>query len=302
MDFKEIINNSNKKPIFVDLNNLLYRNYFVFGPDKFKSRQGLPNGHLFGLCQNLRTMSKLDYLIFLCEDSPSTWRKEINEDYKANRTPSENNTEFWRDFNKIRDLISDLPDAYTLQADNYEADDIMYSAAKICSNMNKDCYIFTSDKDLMQAIDSHITIVHKVTLVGNEEVKYNSDEYNNKFPVSPEKLAIYRALTGDGSDNLVAPVKRFPKDLKLDLVDYLYEHHNLIDYKIKKKSHEKWLKLLVENWNQFITNYTIMKLNIINFKILDKSSKGSYIKVCNDYDLYQYKSYIDNINSILYNK
>ena len=78
-DFYNIIMKKERTPIFVDINNLLYRSYYVFSPDKFKSKQGLPNGHLFGLCQNLRTMDKLGYEIFLCEDSPCNWRKELNE-------------------------------------------------------------------------------------------------------------------------------------------------------------------------------------------------------------------------------
>lgn len=293
-DFKAIIENTDRKPVFVDLNNILYRSYYVFSPDRFKSHQGLPNGHLFGLCQNLRTMDKLDYEIFLCEDSPCDWRKSLNEDYKSNRNPSEGGTEFWRDYPKIRNLISDLAHAHSLAAENYEADDIMYTAAKLCSNMNRDCYIFSADKDLLQALDNHITIVHKITLSGNEEITYDSEAYNEKFPVTPNKLPIYRAFKGDASDNLSTPVKRLPKDLILDLVDYLYDNGSLKDYKLKKKSHEKWLKQLVDNWQVFLNNYKVMRLNPIEFKVLDKSPLDSFIKVCQDYDLYQFLKYMRN--------
>lgn len=298
--FKEIIMNTNRIPLFLDLNNILYRSYFVFSPDKFKSRQGLPNGHLFGLCQNLRTLDKLGYEVFLCEDSPCNWRKDLNEDYKANRHPSENGTEFWKDYPKIRDLISDLPNAHSIQADNCEADDLMYSGAKICSELNRDCAIFSADKDLMQALDEHIIIVHKVTLTGNEEVKYPSEEYTSKFPVEPEKLPIYRAFKGDPSDNLEPPVKRLPKDLIIDLVDYLYENKSLAGYQLTKKSHEKWLKQLAdkENWNKFLRNYKVMKLNIVPFNVLEKSQKGSFNRVCQDYDLFQYLKYINELHNI----
>lgn len=294
-DFKEIIMNTDRIPIFVDLNNILYRSYFVFSPDKFKSTQGLPNGHLFGLCQNLRTLDKLNYEIFLCEDSPCNWRKELNEDYKSNRNPSESGTEFWKDYPKIRDLISNLKHAHSLYADNYEADDVMYSGAKLCSAWGKDCFIFSTDKDLMQALDEHITIVHKVTLAGNEEVRYKSSEYDEKFPVEPCKLPYYRAFKGDGSDNLASPVKRFPKDLTLELVDYLYENNSISNFKISKKSHEKWLKQLVDNWNLYLRNYKVMKLNVISFNLREASTLNAYKKVCIDYNLYQYLKYINDL-------
>ena len=298
-NFEHILNNTDRKPIFVDLNNILYRSFYTFTPDKFKSTQGIPNGHLFGLCQNLRTLDRLNYEIFLCEDSPCNWRKQLNEDYKSNRNPSDNGTEFWRNYPEIRDLISNLPHAHSLQADNYEADDIMFSAAKLCSELKIPCFIFSTDKDLLQTLDEYISIVHKVTLSGNEEISYNSDTYKEKFPVEPSKLPIYRALKGDASDNLSVPVKRIPKDLVIDLADYLYENRSLANYQCKKKSHEKWLKQLVENWSLFLSNYKIMKLNVIDFNVLDKSEYNSYQKVCEKYSLYKYSSYIKEINAII---
>jgi len=295
-EFIDIINNTDREPVFVDLNNLLYRAYYVFTPDRFKSPQGLPNGHLFGLCQNLRTLDKLNYEVFLCEDSPCNWRSILNENYKGQREHS-NETAFWKDFPKIRDLISNLSHFHTLRADNYEADDIMFSGAKICSKLGKRCYIFSSDKDLLQALDENISIIHKVTLKGNDEINLGSLEYTEKFPVEPAKLPYYRAFKGDSSDNLETPVKRIPKDLILDLVDYLYEHNNLIDYKIKKKSHEKWLKQLVENWDLYLSNFKLMKLKVIEFNIIPKSDLNSYEKICKDYGLYQFYNYIKELES-----
>ena len=281
-----------RTPIFVDLNNILYRMYYVFSPDKFKSSQGLPNGHLFGLCQTLRTMDKLGYEIFLCEDSKCEWRRELNEDYKSNRQPSEGGTEFWKDYPKIRDLISNMPHVHSLASSGFEADDIMYSAAKICSRNNIKCKVFTMDKDLLQALDENIDIVHKVTLKENEEIKYDSPEYWEKFPVKPELLPYFRAFKGDSSDNLIAPVKRFPKDLAIELSQYLKDNGSLKDYNITKKSHEKWIKQLADNWSDYCKNYRVMKLNDIEFTMLEKSKLNSYQQVCKDYDLFQFYSYI----------
>lgn len=295
--FIDIINNTNRIPIFVDLNNILYRSYYVFTPDKFKTSQGVPNGHLFGLCQILRTLDKLEYEVFLCEDSPCSWRISLNENYKGQREHT-NDTSFWKDYNKIRDLISNLKHFHTIRADNYEADDLMFSGAKICSKLNKKCYIFSTDKDLLQALDENISIVHKVTINGNEEINLNSLEYTEKFPVEPVKLPYYRAFKGDSSDNIEQPVKRLPKDLILDLVDYLYENNSLSGYSIKKKSHTKWLKQLNDNWNLYLNNFKLMKLNVIDFDVLNKSELNSYEKICKDYELYQFLNYIKEITTL----
>ena len=40
------------------------------------------------------------------------------------------------------------------------------------------------------------------------------------------------------------------------VVDYLYDNNTLNGFIPNKKSHEKWLKLLCENWNSFLKNYS----------------------------------------------
>ena len=52
---------NNRTPVFVDLSNVAYRSAFVFTPDKFKTSQGIPNGHLFGVCQNIKTLLNLNF-------------------------------------------------------------------------------------------------------------------------------------------------------------------------------------------------------------------------------------------------
>lgn len=294
--FNQIISNG-KHNVFVDISWVMYRSYYVFSPDKFKTSQGIPNGHLFGLVQLLKTLIKLDCNIFLCEEGKYNFRKTLSEGYKANRQPSENQTEFWKDYPKIHSLISDLDNVYCLYNENYESDDLLFSAAKICSNNGIKCLIHTADKDLYQALDENISILKKVTLHSSEIIDKDSDEYKDKFPVEPEKLPYYRAFKGDPSDNLEQPVKRLPKDLILDLVDYLYEHNTLKGYIPKKKFHTKWMLQLVENWNDYLTNYKLMKLNIIPFLIVQKNKKGSYKEVCDYYELNQFKDFVDKLQT-----
>ena len=247
--------------------------YYVFSPDKFKTKQGLPNGHLFGLCQNIRTMDKLGYEIFLCEDSKCEWRRELNEDYKANRQPSEGGTEFWKDYPKIRDLISNMSHAHSLASSGFEADDIMYSAAKICSRNNIKCKVFTMDKDLLQALDENIDIVHKVTLKENEEIKYDSPEYWEKFPVKPELLPYFRAFKGDSSDNLIAPVKRFPKDLAIELSQYLKDNGSLKDYNITNVLYHNNCRCAIQNKAITALNFDKTLCSIKNMSLYENTKR-----------------------------
>lgn len=294
-EFFKILNSTERTPVFVDLNWVLYKSYHVFTPDKFKSRQGLPNGHLFGLVQLLKTLDKLGYETFLCEDSNCVWRRELNSEYKATRNPSENGTSFWKDYPKIRELISDLPHTHALISDGNEADDVMFSAAKVCSRLGIKCFIHSADKDLLQSIDDNISILKKVTMKESEIITAESEYYKETFPVEPSKLPIYRAFKGDASDNLEPPVKRFPKDLTLDLVEYLAENGAIANYPIKKESHKKWIAQLCENWDSYLKNYTLMKIKEIEFRVEPKEPRGSFNKICNDYDLFQFKNYVNSL-------
>ena len=269
---------------------------FVFKPDRFKAPNGEPNGHLFGLCQLLRTCSKKGYIIFLCADSKCEWRQNLNENYKSNRDSSIRTVDFYQQYDIINGLLSDLPNSYFLYYENTEADDIMFTCSKICSDMKRENLILSSDKDILQALDEYTTIVHKVMLNENEEIKYKSEEYNKLFPVEPSNLPYYRALKGDKSDNLKPIVDRLPKDLTLDLVEWLGTNHEpLKNYEVKKESHKKWINKLQDNWEQFGINYCLMRLSPVDFRIKYRANPGTYEKICEEYGLYQYWSYINSL-------
>lgn len=292
-EFLNIIENTDRTPIFVDLNNLFYRYYYTFSPDKFRTTTDLYSGHLFGLCQTLITLDKLKYEVFLCEDSKCTWRKKINESYKANR--KDKTLDFWVDYNVTHDLISNLNHTHCLKSRGFEADDVMYSAAKHCSNLGKDCLIFTTDKDLLQAIDEHINVVHKVSLVEFDIISDKSTYYTSKFPVPPNKLPLYRAFKGDSSDNISPVIKRFPKELMLSIIDYVYENNNLKGFKIVKKSYKHWIDDLVVNWDKLMDNYKLMKLDIIPIELVPKSKCNSHLYVCKRYELFNFMNYCSTL-------
>lgn len=294
-----IIKESNKIPIFIDLSNILYRSMFVFKPDKFKAPNGEPNGHLYGLCQLLRTCYKKNYLIFICADNKCEWRQELNENYKSNRDSSIRTVDFYKQYNLINGLLSDLPDSYFLYKENTEADDIMFTGAKICSELKRQAFVLTSDKDLLQTLDEYVTVVHKVMLNENEEIKYESEEYNKLFPVRPKELAYYRAIIGDKSDNIKPVIQRFPKDLAQDIAHYLseYEWFDIGFFRPKKESHDKWITKLKDNWEQYYNNYRLMWLDKLDYiNIMDKPEKGTYKNICEEYGLYQYWSFINSID------
>ena len=306
----ERYNQNKRAPVFVDLSNIAYRSAFVFTPDKFKTSQGVPNGHLFGICQNIKTLLTLEYEVYLCRDLKSTFRSEMNESYKANRHAEEGSISIHDSLNKaINPLISKLSNVHVLSSEGYEADDVMFSAAKTCSYNNIQCYILSTDKDLCQSLDSFISIAHKFTLKGPQEiVNIDSEYYNKNFEgVKPQCLPLFRAFKGDASDNLEAPVKRFPKDLLLELCDE-WSNYNfddniaklLLNHVCSKKSHEKWIDIIKNDKDTFVklyTNYKIMKLSKISINVEDEALvEDAFDIIVNTYELWGFKKFVREYN------
>lgn len=302
---------NNKIPVFIDLSNVAYRSQFVFTPDKFITQQGIPNGSLFGVCQNIKTLVSTGYEVYLCRDLPVKFRNKLNENYKANREKEENSFNIHKLLNEaITPLISLLDDVHVISQEGFEADDMMFSGAKYCSHNNIKSYILTTDKDLCQALDDNVSIAHKFTLDGPQEViTYDSEYYKKNFgEVKPQCLPLYRAFKGDTSDNLEAPIKRFPKDLLIELCKE-YEDMGygvniaklLMNHKCSKKSHEKWINMLVTNKDIFINlynNFNIMQLFEINFNIEEeKIDKDAFYNITKTYELWSFRKFVEKYNS-----
>lgn len=304
--FKE----NNRIPVFIDLSNVAYRSAFVFTPDKFKTSQGIPNGHLFGVCQVMKTLLNLNYEVYLCRDLQSNFRKRLNENYKANRQTEDSGISVHSLLNRaINPLISELQNVHVLSKTNYEADDIMFSASKYCSSNEIKCWIMSTDKDLCQALDNNISIAHKFTIKGPQEIVTTDSEYyiKNFGDIKPRCLPLYRAFKGDASDNLDAPVKRFPKDLLEELCnDYENRDYSdeiavlLLSHKCSKKSHEKWMKQLTTDRDIFIqlyNNYRIMKLNPIPIEVEDEPLvENAFNIITDEFELWGFKKFVKEYN------
>jgi DNA polymerase-1 len=142
----------------------------------------------------LLDQNEIDYLAVVFDSKRQNFRHDIYPEYKANR--DEPPPELIPQFSLIRDACSafNLPQ---LEQEGFEADDLIATLARQAKAQNADVTIVSSDKDLMQLIDEEVKMLDPIK---NSPIDY--PQVQEKFGVTPNKVADILALAGDSSDNV----------------------------------------------------------------------------------------------------
>ncbi len=225
-----------KKLYLVDVSSMFFRAFYAIRA--LNNSEGLPTNAIFGfLSMSVKLLKdvKPDYMVY-CYDQPGpSFRKDIYEEYKANRgeTPE--------------DLIPQIPYIKKLTElmgipgiglEKYEADDVVGSLAKYGRENKLEVVIVSGDKDFAQLIKDKVTMFDTM-----KDVVYDVDKVIEKWGVHPDQFIDYLALCGDSSDNIPGVKGIGPKGAQKLLTNFksldgIYEN---ID-KVKTASHIKKLK------------------------------------------------------------
>ena len=185
-----------KKLLIVDGNSILNRAYYGIRP--LSNKEGLPTNALFGMMTILKRhldSVKPDYTLIAFDLKAKTFRHKEYDFYKANRKPMP------------EDLAVQLPYAKELvkmlgfnvcELEGYEADDIIGTASRLAPK-DVHSYILTGDRDSLQLINEHTSVILAKT---KEDVLYNPDKFFEDFGVTPLQYIDVKAIMGDSSDNI----------------------------------------------------------------------------------------------------
>lgn len=292
MSIKELLSSYQHKNVYIiDYLWYCYKCYYV--NKELCNKQGVKTGHLYGVSNLIQRILTIDKhaLILIAVDDGSGNRKKLNEQYKANRKENVFDKELWEHSYK---LFNDFPNIYFAKCQGKEADDVMYSVSRIKDYDNK-FYIISGDNDLIQALDSTTKIVRKVTFKKLEQViTEDSDYYKTRFQDLPaKKVPIYRAIIGDKSDNLPSVKKRFPRKIAY----YYAMNYPYLDPSLFNSRECQYLSEITDS-EIFKTNLSIMKLELSDIDILNKTKEKSTLQTIEYLELNTFKKWI-NDNRIL---
>ena len=131
------------------------------------------------------------------------------------------------------------------ECQGWEADDIIGTVGKICSNNDWECVIVTGDRDSLQLIDKNVHVKLVISKPGQTTATlYTEELFREEYGFEPKKLIDLKALMGDSSDNIPGVAGVGPKTAKELLakfgsLDGVYEH--IEDSSIRPKLREKLL-------------------------------------------------------------
>lgn len=189
-----------KKLVVLDSHAILHRAYHAI-PD-FSSSKGEPTGALYGLTTMLLKLIsdlKPDYIVATRDLPGKTHRHEMYEEYKATRAKAD------------PELIAQLERAPLVfrsfgiplyEAEGYEADDVIGTiVAQMGKKRDVATIIASGDMDALQLVDDKV-VVYTMRKGLQDTVLYDEDAVKERYGFGPERVADYKALRGDPSDNI----------------------------------------------------------------------------------------------------
>ena len=228
------------KLLILDGNSVINRAFFGVRP--LTTRDGLYTNAIYGFLNILEKMEKEEQPEAICvafDLHGPTFRHEKYDGYKATRHGMPE--ELAMQMPVMKDVLRAM-NIPIYECQGWEADDIIGTVGKICSNNDWECVVVTGDRDSLQLIDENVHIKLVISKPGQTTATlYDRAKFEEEYGFEPKKLIDLKALMGDSSDNIPG-VKGIGEKTALNLLhhfgslDGVYE--NLDDSCIKPKQRE----------------------------------------------------------------
>ena len=229
------------KLLILDGNSVINRAYFGVRP--LTTREGLYTHAIYGFLNILEKVEKEEQPEAVCvafDLHGPTFRHLQYDGYKANRHGMPE--ELAMQMPVMKDVLRAM-NIPIYECQGWEADDVIGTVGRICSNNEWECVIVTGDRDSLQLIDENVHVKLVISKAGQTTATlYTREKFQEEYGFEPKKLIDLKALMGDSSDNIPGVAGVGPKTatdllLKFGSLDGVYQ--NLEDKSIRPKLREK---------------------------------------------------------------
>lgn len=245
--------------MYVDAMNLLSRSHYGMPSVEYKGKK---TGMLLGVVRLIfdwrQKNSGLD-VVFIWEGRNS-WRKKEYPIYKAHRRKQRlsKGDNFRKEFQESVDIVKEvlpLMDIRQVSSEGFEADDTVWTL--IQGDSKKKLFVST-DWDWW-GLSDYGDILYYNDVLGKESLE---DKFSSKFkcnPIPMSRMWLFKALTGDISDN-ISGIPRFPKKIAAELsADLSISEHTLLKG-MESRGYDSWAKKTTSNWWIFKRNLDLIRV------------------------------------------
>ena len=240
------------KLLILDGNSVINRAFFGVRP--LTTREGLYTHAIYGFLNILEKVEKEEQPEAICvafDLHGPTFRHQRYDGYKATRHGMPE--ELAMQMPVMKDVLRAM-NIPIYECKGWEADDVIGTVGKICSNNDWECVVVTGDRDSLQLIDENVHIKLVISKPGQTTYTlYTKELFEQEYGFEPKKLIDLKALMGDSSDNIPGVKgigEKTAKSLlqKFGSLDGVYK--NLDDASIKPKMREK---LVADKENAYLS-------------------------------------------------
>ncbi|STX27633.1 DNA polymerase I [Legionella beliardensis] len=205
-----------KPLILVDGSSYFFRAFHALPP--LTNSKGQPTGAIYGVVSMIRRLIKdhqCEQLAIVFDAQGKTFRDEWYPEYKAHRSATP--PDLHKQFPPLIEVLTamGLP---LLIVEGVEADDVIGTLARLATEQGQPVIISTSDKDMLQLVNEHVTIINTMT---NQVM--DSQAVKEKYGITPAQFIDYLTLVGDSVDNIPGVTKCGPKTA----LKWLEQYENL---------------------------------------------------------------------------
>ncbi len=208
--------------LLIDGHSVAYRAFFALPVENFSTTTGQHTNAVYGFTAMLINVLRDEqptHIAVAFDVSRQTFRSQLYAEYKANRSTSP--AEFGGQVDLIKEVLSALRIPH-VAIDGFEADDIIATLATQASRADWDVLICTGDRDALQLVDDHTTVLYPRKGV-SDLARMTPAAVEERYFVTPQRYPELAALVGESSDNLPGVPGVGPKTAAkwLDLYDGL---------------------------------------------------------------------------------
>ncbi len=187
------------KLLVIDGNSILNRAFYGIKP--LTTKDGQYTNAIYGFMTTLLKLlgeSQPDGVAVAFDLRAPTFRHKAYDGYKANRKGMP--PELASQLEPLKELLKLM--GYTIvTCEGFEADDILGTLAKSCTDRGCECMIATGDRDSLQLVSPSVSVRIASTKFGKPEVTlYDEAKIMEVYGVTPPRLIDIKAIQGDTSD------------------------------------------------------------------------------------------------------